>query len=372
MAAKTHKPAAKAAHVNMMTDTIITNMPLDGLRTIMRAILASQPQITATFEQESRRYMRHAADAYSNCATESSLEDTKKRQQTIRCMIGCGMCHESLRLLCELVLQAVALLKSELSVGSKNEIHGLLAAIDGDMVQVATAVEKSMLSSAPGIADSLEMASKLHRTLCDLQAPTKDLGIDFPYSRGLGAMAGLLGEKTSTCAPQAANTLSHTPERPTQEPKETVELAGRRLPRIFSGLWQLSSPAWGSAPASEIFNQFSLHVSSGFTAFDMADHYGDAEVLAVSNAFTPIVLPSADIVLPQGQFLASYPSREDIFAATKYCVFHPMTVTREAVRANVAERCRRLQTERIDLLQFHWQFVSRGSSQFVVSLHTGV
>jgi hypothetical protein len=283
MAAKTHKPAAKAAHVNMMTDTIITNMPLDGLRTIMRAILASQPQITSTFEQESRRYMQHAAETYSNGATESSLEDTKKRQQTIRCMIGCGMCHESLRLLCELVLQAVALLKSELSVGSTKEIHGLLADIDGDMVQVATAVEKSMLSSAPGIADSLEMASKLHQTLRDLQAPTKDLGIDYPYSRGLGAMAGLLGEKTSSCNSQTANTLSPTAARPTQEPKETFELAGRRLPRIFSGLWQLSSPAWGSAPASEIFNQFSLHVSSGFIAFDMADHYGDAEVLAVSR-----------------------------------------------------------------------------------------
>jgi hypothetical protein len=284
MAAKTHKPAAKAAHVNMMTDTIITNMPLDGLRTIVRAILASQPQITATFEQESRRYMQHAAETYSNGATESSLEDTKKCQQTIRCMIGCGMCHESLRLLCELVLQAVALLKAEKSsVETTKEVHDLLAAIDGDMVQVATAVEKSMLSSAPGIADSLEMASKLHQTLRDLQSPTKDLGIDFPYSRGLGAMAGLLGEKTSICTSQTTSNLSRAAERPTQEPKETFELAGRRLPRIFSGLWQLSSPAWGSAPASEIFNQFSLHVSSGFTAFDMADHYGDAEVLAVSR-----------------------------------------------------------------------------------------
>jgi hypothetical protein len=142
-----------------------------------------------------------------------------------------------------------------------------------------------MLSSAPGINDSLEMASKLHRTLRDLQAPTNDLGIAFPYSRGLGAMAGLLGEKTSTCASQMAGNSLPIAERSTQEPKETFELAGRRLPRIFSGLWQLSSPAWGSAPASEIFNQFSLHVSSGFTAFDMADHYGDAEVLAVSNIF---------------------------------------------------------------------------------------
>jgi hypothetical protein len=286
MAAKTHKPAAKAAHVNMMTDTIITNMPLDGLRTIVRAMLASQPQITATFEQESRRYMQHAADTYSHNATENTLDDTKRRQQTIRCMIGCGMCYESLRLLCKLVLQAVALLKAESSsVETTKEIHEILAAIDGDMVQVATAVEKLMLSSAPGINDSLEMASKLHRTLRDLQAPTNDLGIAFPYSRGLGAMAGLLGEKTSTCASQMAGNSLPIAERSTQEPKETFELAGRRLPRIFSGLWQLSSPAWGSAPASEIFNQFSLHVSSGFTAFDMADHYGDAEVLAVSNIF---------------------------------------------------------------------------------------
>ena len=286
MAAKTNKPAAKAAHVNMMTDTIITNMPLDGLRTIMRAILASQPQVTSTFEQESRRYIQHAADTYSQNATESTLEDTKKRQQTIRCMIGCGMCQESLRLLCELALQAVALLKTEDSdVETTPEVRGVLAAIDGDIVQVATAVEKLILSSAPGVEDSLDMASKLYQTLRDLQAPTKDLGIDFPYSRGLGAMAGLLGEKTSICTSQTAQSPLLVIERPSSESQETFDLAGRRLPRIFSGLWQLSSPAWGSAPASEIFNQFSLHVSSGFTAFDMADHYGDAEVLAVSNTW---------------------------------------------------------------------------------------
>jgi aryl-alcohol dehydrogenase-like predicted oxidoreductase len=34
-----------------------------------------------------------------------------------------------------------------------------------------------------------------------------------------------------------------------------------------------------------------------------------------------------------------------------------MTVSREAVQENVTERCRRLQTEKINLLQFHWQFV---------------
>jgi len=265
----------------MMTDTIITNMPLDGLRTIMRSILASQPQITATFEQESRRYMQHVAATYGDNAAESTLDVTKRRQQVIRCMIGCGMCCQSLSSLCELALEAVALLRAQnLNAESTQEIHSILAAIDGDMVQVATAVEKMMLSSAPRIEDSLEMASKLYDTLRNMQSPIKDIGIDFPYSRGLSAMAGLLGEK---CTSRTTENLPPAGKRSSPESMETFDLAGRCLPRIFSGLWQLSSPAWGSAPASEIFNQFSLHVSSGFTAFDMADHYGDAEVLAVSN-----------------------------------------------------------------------------------------
>lgn len=35
-----------------------------------------------------------------------------------------------------------------------------------------------------------------------------------------------------------------------------------------------------------------------------------------------------------------------------------MTVSPEAVKANITERCERLQQDVIDLLQFHWQFVS--------------
>lgn len=47
-----------------------------------------------------------------------------------------------------------------------------------------------------------------------------------------------------------------------------------------------------------------------------------------------------------------------IFGATKYCVFHPIKVTPDVVMANVTERCQRLGSEKVDLLQFHWQDVS--------------
>lgn len=36
-----------------------------------------------------------------------------------------------------------------------------------------------------------------------------------------------------------------------------------------------------------------------------------------------------------------------------------MEVSEEAIRANVDQRCQRLSTENLDLLQFHWQFVSK-------------
>ncbi|PNP57350.1 hypothetical protein THARTR1_02347 [Trichoderma harzianum] len=38
------------AHVNMMTDTIIANLPADGLRVVMRALLVLFPEITRAFE----------------------------------------------------------------------------------------------------------------------------------------------------------------------------------------------------------------------------------------------------------------------------------------------------------------------------------
>ncbi|KKF96270.1 General stress protein 69 [Ceratocystis platani] len=119
-------------------------------------------------------------------------------------------------------------------------------------------------------------------------------------------------------------------------------MGGRVLPRLFSGLWQLSSPAWGAAPQSKILAQFEEYVNMGFTAYDMADHYGDAEVI-------------------YGHFRQSYFAPESLYAATKFCVFGPIEVTPKVIAANVTERLTRLQSEHIDLLQFHWQDYSNPS-----------
>lgn len=78
------------------------------------------------------------------------------------------------------------------------------------------------------------------------------------------------------------------------------------------------------------------YAQSGFDAFDMADHYGSAELIAGRLLERPA---------EEGG------SRPKIF--TKW-VPEPAAMTAGAVRAGVEERLERLGVDCIDLLQFHW------------------
>lgn len=48
---------------------------------------------------------------------------------------------------------------------------------------------------------------------------------------------------------------------------ETFQLGPFIAPRLWTGLWQLSSTAWGSASASKIRQSMGRHVDKGYTAF---------------------------------------------------------------------------------------------------------
>ena len=79
------------------------------------------------------------------------------------------------------------------------------------------------------------------------------------------------------------------------------------------------------------------YVDAGLTTFDMADHYGSAEVVA-------------------GRFAAAVRPGAPVQRLTKW-VPEPGPVSAADVRAAVDRACSRLQTKVIDLLQFHaWTF----------------
>ncbi len=113
------------------------------------------------------------------------------------------------------------------------------------------------------------------------------------------------------------------------------------ISRIVTGLWQVADMERGGREldreaASSVLLDYAR---AGFDTFDMADHYGSAELIA-------------------GRMLARIASGERAGATrpvafTKWCPA-PGPMTAEVVREGVERSRRRLGVETIDPLQFHW------------------
>jgi aryl-alcohol dehydrogenase-like predicted oxidoreductase/enamine deaminase RidA (YjgF/YER057c/UK114 family) len=109
--------------------------------------------------------------------------------------------------------------------------------------------------------------------------------------------------------------------------------ADLRIARVVNGLWQVADVERDGADydIDKAVLAMSHYVDQGLTTFDMADHYGSAEVIA-------------------GMF------GDRAERLTKWTP-KPGPVTRENVREAVARSLKRLRSDSIDLLQFHaWSY----------------
>lgn len=109
---------------------------------------------------------------------------------------------------------------------------------------------------------------------------------------------------------------------------------GLDISRVVSGLWQIEDLERDGREfdLDQAALAMSPYVEAGLTTFDMADHYGSAEVIA-------------------GIFGGERTQR-----LTKWTP-RPGPVSREDARAAVERSLKRLRTDRIDLLQFHaWSY----------------
>ncbi|MCI0436640.1 MAG: aldo/keto reductase [Gemmatimonadetes bacterium] len=120
---------------------------------------------------------------------------------------------------------------------------------------------------------------------------------------------------------------------------ERIELApGFSISRVVTGLWQVADMErlGGPVERERAVDALAALVDAGFTAFDMADHYGSAEEIA-------------------GALLSREASRH-AECLTKW-VPPPGRLHQQDVRAAVDRALRRLRARRIDLLQFHtWRY----------------
>lgn len=347
---------AKTAHVNMMTDTIIANLPADALRSVVRAILTTAPMVTPIFEEHTRNYLQKTAgkptgDLFiSTAEVATPTSNAILAQQRLRSTIGCGLVFESLPLLGDIV-DACSNLPNIISTSRSQDLNCFLASVDGDIVQALTAVQKRLLSD-DGSRDLTVGEDAIMNTLLDRLLQCLQTWLvakqEFPFGRSTSVIAAMLhNEAVQSFLQQDPQHGTHIIRKSAPSILETFKLKGIELPRLFSGLWQLSSPSWGAASQSQMFKQFADYIACGFTAFDTADHYGDAEVIF-------------------GRLRSILPSSNNVFGATKYCVFHKINVTPEVVRVNITERCQRMNAETVDLLQFHWQ--DYGDHQYIEAL----
>ncbi len=118
-------------------------------------------------------------------------------------------------------------------------------------------------------------------------------------------------------------------------PLRTLLAPGLEIPRIVTGLWQVADMERGGSvlDPTQGAQHLADYAAAGFDTFDMADHYGSAEVIT-------------------GTLLAS-PHGRGVRAFTKWCP-QPGPMTAATVRDGVMRALDRLRVERIDLMQFHW------------------
>ena len=122
---------------------------------------------------------------------------------------------------------------------------------------------------------------------------------------------------------------------------ERTRLApGLEISRVLTGLWQVADQERGGATLAreEAARALGPAVNAGFSTFDVADHYGSAELIAG----------------------AVRKSRPEVQVLTKW-VPEPGVSSRPDVEAAVRLSLDRIGTDRLDALQFHaWSYPDPG------------
>jgi aryl-alcohol dehydrogenase-like predicted oxidoreductase/enamine deaminase RidA (YjgF/YER057c/UK114 family) len=120
------------------------------------------------------------------------------------------------------------------------------------------------------------------------------------------------------------------------ETPDRIQLDGMSISRLICGLWQVADIEKNGTIIDPTRGADALedYARAGFDTFDMADHYGSAELIT-------------------GRLLARHRDGRRPLAFTKWCP-EPGPMTAEVVRKGVQDRLDRLGVDRVDLLQFHW------------------
>ncbi|KAJ3967569.1 aldo-keto reductase [Lentinula raphanica] len=344
-------------HVSTMDDVLIAQLPPFILRSALRALVSQGKASQAVFVDHVQRRLRASPPAFTP-PTELFDSDTPKAPQflaSVRCMFSSKIVVESLPYFCHFF---TCITQTRLHWESGSELETVLTRASGDVVQAMQALKEIR---PPRTEDLRTMLTDLQQALSTCDIYSLDTGLSRPFTRAqiqvddayywLFPASVALRQRDFQARSRALEIFDvHTFAR-RAEAIPHIRLGNLEVPRLFNGLWQLSSPAWGSATNNQQNTALARLLNAGLLAADMADHYGDAELV-------------------YGLFRADLPPAiaDRVIAATKWCVFRQpeVEISRKFVMEAVQERSRRL-GGRIELLQFHWYDYSNKDYLFILS-----
>ncbi len=108
-----------------------------------------------------------------------------------------------------------------------------------------------------------------------------------------------------------------------------------KISKVLTGLWQIADLERNDKVLDpvETSRHMQAYLDNGFNTFDMADHYGSAEIIS-------------------GEFRKSLKHPDEVNLFTKW-VPEPGKVSKDTIRKAVDKALTRLQSDQLDLLQYH-------------------
>ncbi|EFY88369.1 aldo/keto reductase/Endoribonuclease L-PSP [Metarhizium acridum CQMa 102] len=317
-------------------------VPPAYLRSSLRALLSQGPGTQKLFVEHARSRLQETPPQLTEASKLFPAHDACSPEcieylALTRCLFSSKLASESLTYLTHFV---ESIIRAHASWTAQSPLSQHVDKFAGDTVQAMQALKESAPEKSTKLKEDLQA---LLASFASCQTYCASSGLEYPFSRAERQARDTLQLFFADAAAAQQAPSSHGDRiinlaSPPAGAVEKFALGNRHLPRLFNGLWQLSSPAFGVGNWHQQQRKLVKLVEAGLVAADMADHYGDAELV-------------------YGDFRNRLPAatQAEIYAATKWCVFKPLNapVTTEYVLAAVRERCRRL-GGRVDLLQFHW------------------
>ena len=256
-------------HPAILTDD--PAVPHDVLCSTVRALLTASHSNAAIFTSAVRDHLTanppQAPDPNTLLSSPSALDQL---------LLDARICFASHRLnpalyLLSLVADSIPQSQAKLKDRPINEQWKQLLQAGGDMLQAIQALKESG-DRSDGVQS---MLYRLVITLLRANDYCEDNNMPYPFFRALvqsidAAKALFPSNSNFDDFTVPERHVMHHPKRD-YAPLPTVQLnKNLKVPRLFSGLWQLSSPGWGTVSQDQCEDAISRLMSNGFSAFDMA------------------------------------------------------------------------------------------------------